>query len=191
LQEYSDIIVTPTGPQEVQCRTFDFVTATEIPVLIGYLTCDYSFTVFGGRVINKGRSVLLLRRGFNVSVMVGQWSINAGMDDIIDQRFTPEECRELRAFDEVVDETGIEPGMITSFTCIGQRNQPNPDRVVQSFSQTLFWAEAQPIDRIALCYEHTGAIWVPIKVILRDGVVPGFWEGMKILCSAVGERYSK
>lgn len=184
--------------EEFVCRNFDFAIAGRMPVLIVYVTCDYSFEVFGGRIIEKGPCVLLLRRGFSVGAMPGLWSVVAGVDDIIDPRLMPFLGKEIRVVDEISDETGISYGNIINLSHIGERDQPNSSKPDQIFEQFHYWAKVNPVKTVSLNYEHTGAIWVPIQVIgkyletgatedkelqtiLRDGVVPGFFEGMSFL----------
>ena len=98
--------------------------------------------------------------------------------------------------------------MITALATFARRDQSDPKKPNQVFEQTLFWAQAQPVERVALSYEHIGAVWVSIQVIeeylrdgvtadkelsviIEDGVVPGFWEGMKAFCSEASWQRSK
>jgi hypothetical protein len=203
-----ELIFNPmTGKKEnFQCMNVDFAKDMRIPVLIVYVTCDYSFEVFGGRIIKKGPSVLLLRRGFNVGAMPGLWSVIAGVDDIVDRRLINQAGQRLRVVDEITTESGISPEAIEDLICIGHRDQPNPSNPEQVFGQTLYWAEVNPVDRVSLDYEHTGAIFVPIRVIgeyldtgttedkelsviLNDGVTPDFLDGMRILVENFRKHY--
>jgi hypothetical protein len=184
--------------EEFECQTVDFKNDMRIPVLIVYVTCNYSFEVFGGQIKEKGSSVLLLRRGFNVAAMPGLWSVVAGVDDVIDERLMELERQQLRVLDEIRTEAGISDESVIYTSLIGRRDQPNPSNPKQIFEQSLFWVEVEPMKRVSLDYEHTGAIFVPISVIreyldtgatedkellviLKDGVTPDFLDGMRIL----------
>ena len=184
--------------EELECQTVDFVTDMRIPVLIIYVTCNYSFEIFGGHIIERGPSVLLLRRGFNVSAMPGLWSVVAGVDDIVDTRFNAIERQEIRVVNEISEESGIPYEGIRKLILMAYRDQPNASNQGQIFRQSLYWVEVDPVKRVSLDYEHTGAIFVPIRVIeeyletgatedkelsviLKDGVTPDFIDGMRIL----------
>ncbi len=198
--------------REFVCRMMN-LKAPRLPVVLGFVVTHYSYPVFGGQTRDLGQCVLLLRRGFGLYSMPGLWSVVAGFDDIVKPchadggDLNPIELRELRMFNETQTETGIPPEDIERIVEFGVRDQPNLGMPGQLFVQHLMCVTVKsvPNRRPVLDWEHTGAVFVPVAsirnalldpraqrsevlgMVVKDGVVPGFWEGMELLCAHLRE----
>jgi len=184
-------------------RIVDFQNDSRIDVVIVFAICDYSFLNWKKDRVQVGPCVLLLRRGFEVADMVGQWSAIAGVDDILaEENRIGEQCaRSMLVYKEIEEEIGLNPNHVKTIWMVNERDQQSPKRATLTFHQRVFLALIDPIDRVSIDHEHTGAVFVKItslegyfetgktedrtlSMVLKDGVTPDLLVNLESVIKA-------
>ena len=155
---------------DVFSKTFDFKNDMRIPAVLVCLLADVQFRIWNGTIVNKGLSLLMMRRGFELGALPGVWSMIAGVRDYSSSegKVSTQKLTIMNALKEVEEETGISASMLEDEVIImGNFLQPNPTNPQQGFVNVVVCARLKPglTPGIRLCHEHTGAVWVSIDSI--------------------------
>lgn len=166
--------VSGINVEDIFSRQFDFKNDKRIPAELVCLIADVRYNIWDGSIVNKGPSLLFLRRGFEVGAFPGVWSTIDGVRDIesIEDSVPNNYLSIITVLEEIVEETGIPVSMIEdSIVYIGNFFQPNPDKEGFGFENQVHVAHVKEgglTPPIQLCYEHTGAVWIPLEVLKED-----------------------
>jgi hypothetical protein len=174
LEELKPLLCHPSmkgvGLDTFYQKTFDFNNDLRIPAVLVCLLADVQFHIWNGEIVNKGLSLLMVRRGFEVGALQGVWSMVAGVREILSSKecISAETLTILGALKEIGEETGIPVSMIEDeVVSIGSFLQTNPQKREQGFVNEIVCANVKSgiTPAIQLCHEHTGAVWVPLESI--------------------------
>lgn len=158
------------NPEDVTKHRFDLDNDKEIPGVIVCLVTDVRYQSWDGSVVDAGKSVLLMRRSFEVNAYPGLWSMVDGLRDLVvvsdPSAYVSDAALECaNVLEEIVEEAGFQVGMISTIEKIGKLWQHNTGKEWQVFDLSIYYAylKADITPPITLSYEHFGAVWANLN----------------------------